>query len=654
MGAEPLASGPVETIGRFRVIRPLGRGAQGVVYLAFDPQLERQVAIKTLPLGADGAADRIDRLMQEARAASRLSHPNIVPVYEVGTDSAVPYVVLEYVEGPTLRQLLSADGAMAPPHAVRIMSQILAGIAHAHSKGLVHGDIKPSNILLSHSGVPRIMDFGVSREARAARMQVPVGTVGYLAPEVFEQHAPDRRADVFALGLIFYEMLTGVRAIRDGNEYSAAYRTLTESIPPPSARKADIDPRLDAIVLRAVERNPDARYPDALAMKEALDRWSTPSTTDAGTGVAAASTHSTVDFLLRRMRHKADFPAFSQRLAAISRLTSDANSIPAQQLANLIVQDFALTGKLLKVANSAAVGAHGRITTISQAVTVLGFDQVRAAATALMLSTAPPDKAMHPGLPEVLIGAFIAGVLGRNLGRMAGLVDVEQMFICAMFSRLGEVLAIYYFPEDYDEIVRITRTQGGSEVTVSRQVLGVGLDELGIGIARSWNFPEAVLHAMRPLPEAGLPAAITDFEKIAHCAGFAREICDAAWRTPAESRAQALGRLVDRFRGTLPNASEHLPALIQHSLDIGKKYCHAVGIDCTGSALIEGLAGWVPRPPEPSTSAPGQTPTSRVESLSGSPRVPQGAPIPASQHGPAVGERTGLKALVSRFWGNKP
>jgi HD-like signal output (HDOD) protein len=496
------------------------------------------------------------------------------------------------------------------------------------------------------------MDFGVSREARAARMQVPVGTVGYLAPEVFEHCAPDRRADVFALGLILSEMLTGERAIRNADEYSAAYRTLNESIPRPSLRKADIDPRLDEIVLRAVERNPEARYPDALAMKEALDRYRVPSPAGARTEIAAAATHSTVDFLLRRMRHKADFPAFSQRIAAISRLTADANSVPAQQLANLIVQDFALTSKLLKAANSAGVGGHGQITNISQAIAMLGVDQVRAIAIGLMLSTPPPGKAMHPGLPEVLIGAFVAGVLGRNLGRMAGLADLEQMFLCAMFSRLGEILAIYYFSEEYDEIVRITRTQSATELSASSQVLGIGLDELGIAIARSWHFPEAVLHAMRPLPEAVLPAATTELEKIAHCAGFAREICDAAWRTPEAVRAQALASLIERFRGTLPSASDHLPALIQHSLDIGKKYCQIVGINCTGSALIEGLAAWVPQRADPSARSPKQTSPSGMGSPSASARdCPESQGSASPPEGPAAA-RTGIRALVTRLWAN--
>jgi hypothetical protein len=259
---------------------------------------------------------------------------------------------------------------------------------------------------------------------------------------------------------------------------------------------------------------------------------------------------------------------------------------------------------------------------------------------------------MHPGLPEVLIGAFIAGVIGRNLGRIAAFTNVEEMFICSMFSRLGEILAIYYFSEDYDEIVRITRTQGESELSASRQVLGIGFDELGIEIARRWNFPETVLHAMRPLPEGVLPAATTELEKIAHCAGFAREICDAAWRTPEAYRAQALARLIERFRATLPRASDHLQALIQHSLDIARKYCQIIGIGSAGSALLEGMAAWVPQAPDPSHTSPEQR-SADCTQRSRSARDSLGTPQPVAESGEAAAPRTGLRAFVTRLWTNR-
>jgi len=586
----------------------LGRGAQGSVFLASDPELGRLVAIKTLTLDGEGGAKRIERLTQEARTASALSHPNLVPVYEVGSHRGMSYVVFEYVEGRTLADLLRADGAMPQSRAVITMSQILAGIAHAHGKALVHGDITPSNILLGSTGVPRITDFGISRDLFSSPSQVPTGTLRYMAPEHFNGGKPDLRADVFALGLVFWEMLVGEPAIGGGNDFAAIYQTLNQPIGKPSSRRADIDPRLDAIVCRAVEKDPEARFPDAAAMKEELDRFRVPTTSVGRMELTHSQTHSTVEFLLRRMRHKSEFPVLSQRFADINRLTGDHSDASLHKLANVVLQDFALTQKLLKVVNSAAFGGNGRITNVSQAILKLGLEQVRVIATGLMLATPPHGRAMHPGLPEVLLGAFVAGVMGRTLGRMAGLKNVEELFICSMFSRLGEILAIYYFAEDYDEIVRVVRTQGVKDSMASREVLGIGFDELGIEVARRWNFPPNVLYAMRELPEGELPAAPTERERIAHCAGFARELCDAAWRTPTAKREDVLSALIARFSATIPSAQSHLAPLIAHALDIGQTYCQVIGLPTSGSALIEGLTGWMPKPDAAPVASPRTAP----------------------------------------------
>lgn len=638
-----------ETIGRFRVVRMLGRGAQGTVFLASDPQLGRLVAIKTLSLTGENGQARMQRLLQEARTASGLSHPNIVPVYEVGMVGEVPYVVFEYVEGRTLHQLLKADGAMPMARAVIVMSQILAGIAQAHGKGLMHGDITPANILVSAAGVPRVTDFGISRERFASPDQAPAGTLRYMAPEHFTGQAPDLRADVFALGLIFWEMLTGEPAISGSDSVSTIYQTLNAAIPLPSAKKPDIDPRVDEIVRRALEKSPEARFRDAAEMKEVLDRFRVPSGSGGTTQLNATATHSTVDFLLRRMRHKADFPVLSQRFHEINRLTSEETDLSLQKLANLVLQDFALTHKLLQLVNSVAYGGNGRVTSVTQAILTLGLEQVRVVATSLMLATPPRGKDIHPGLHEVLLGAFVAGVVGRNLGRMAGLKNVEELFICSMFSRLGEILAIYYFPEDYDEIVRVVRTRELSELAASRDVLGIGFDELGIEVARRWNFPPNVLHAMRALPEGMLPAAPTEKERIAHCAGFARELCDAAWRTPPEQREMVLGQLIERFQATIPKATTHLRPLIEHSLELGRKYCGIIGVDTRGSALIEGLGAWAhPAGPAPQAeAAPPRGPGTREFAATRTQQKLPGIALPAPAAAPRPG---GARSWLRRLW----
>jgi len=601
-----------ETIGRFRIVRMLGRGAQGAVHLASDPELGRLVAIKTLTVSGPDTSERVNRLMREARTASGLSHPNIVPVYEVGLAGEVPYVVFEYVEGHTLRQMLKADGALTTAKAVISMSQILAGIAHAHSKGLVHGDMTPANILFSTTGIPRITDFGIARGLLDFNAEAPSGTVRYMAPEHFNGSKADQRADVFALGLIFWEMLTGEQANPGKDNASAIYRVLNEQIPKPSEKKPGIDPRLDDIVARALEKNPDARFQDAAEMKAMLDKFRVPAAGEGDTQLTTSNMHSTVEFLLRRMRHKSNFPALSQRYAAINQLTAENSDGSVRKLANLVLQDFALTHKLLQLVNSTSYGGNGRVTNVTEAIVKLGMEQVRAIAGSLMLATPPQAKAVHPGLPEVLLGAFIAAVVGRNLGRMAGLQNVEEIFICSMFSRLGEILAIYYLADDYDEVIRAVRTQGVTELAASRTVLGIGFDELGVEVARQWNFPPNVLHAMKALPEGALAAPQTERERIAHAAGFARELCDAAWRTRPEDHTQAMTSLIERFNASIPEASKHLPKLIEHSIDLGRKYCAILGVSTQGSALIEGLQAWAQQPVQiepPPAALPTDAPT---------------------------------------------
>ena len=257
-----------------------------------------------------------------------------------------------------------------------------------------------------------------------------------------------------------------------------------------------------------------------------------------------------------------------------------------------MLQDFALTNKLLRVVNSVAFQGSGRITKVSEAIMKLGLDQMRAIATGLMLATLPPTRTLHPVFPEVILGTFISAVVGRNIGHLADLPNPEEVFICSMFGRLGEILTIYYFPEEYDEIVNNVRTRMTNELCASRTVLGIGFDVLGVEVARRWNFPPNLLYAMRALPEGILAAAATERERIAHCAGFARELCDAAWRAPDSQREWALSSLTERYQATVPRAPKYIRAVIRHALELGQKYCHALNIDPTGSALIEGLAKW--------------------------------------------------------------
>jgi eukaryotic-like serine/threonine-protein kinase len=574
-------------INRFRLLRPLGYGAQGVVYVAHDPQLDRQVAIKTLQLETCDA-NQSEMLVAGARTASSLSHPNIVPVFEVGMHAGEPFVVLEYVEGRTLAALLQADGALPMGRAVVLMSQILAGMAHVHANGLLHGDIKPANILIGANGIPRVTDFGISRRALAAAGEaVTSGTIQYMAPECLSEGRADYRSDVFALGLLFYEMLTGTAAMAGCNEYAQIYRILNETPQAPSVLNPRIDRRLDEIVSKALQRDPEQRYADAAHMKGDLDRFRVPAAST-GTQLNEQAVHSTVEFLLRRMALKSDFPALSGSLNRINQICSQADDGSLKAIADLVMRDFALTQKVLRLVNAAGFGA-GQVTRVSQAITLLGLSRLRAVATALMLANGGRTGPNCPAVAAALTDAFVAGVIARNVGRMAGVDAVEELFICGMFSRLGQLLTLYYLREEHEAIVRRTADEHLDSGAASRAVLGLTFDQFGAAVAQQWNFPRAIVDAMQPLPIGTLDAPGSELDRMWHCAGYARELCKLAREARVEEREAAFAMHRSRFHGTLAVDSQQVRALIAHSVEAASKYTAAAELKGASTATLEGL-----------------------------------------------------------------
>jgi eukaryotic-like serine/threonine-protein kinase len=269
-GPEPVAG---ETfVGRYRVERRLGRGGMGVVYLARDPSLGRPVALKVLSphLGADAAARR--RLVEEARAASALDHPHLATVYEIGeTDDERLFIAMAYYEGETLREKLGG-GSLSVEAAARIAAQVADGLAAAHRSGIVHRDIKPENLICTRGSGVKVVDFGVAKVSGAVLTKAGgrVGTVGYMSPEQTRGEAVDGRADVWALGVVLYEMLTGQRPFR-GDADGAVIHSIRHDDPEPVAGiRPDVPPALAAVVQRSLEKDPARRFGSASEMRDAL------------------------------------------------------------------------------------------------------------------------------------------------------------------------------------------------------------------------------------------------------------------------------------------------------------------------------------------------------------------------------------------------
>jgi serine/threonine protein kinase len=299
------------------------------------------VAIKTSSLGASPDPLLAELLVTTAQTASKLSHPNIVPVFEAGMNGGAPYVVFEYVEGRSLAQILAADGPLTMARAVVMMSQILSGVAQIHERSLIHGDIKPANILVGNGDRARVADFGLLRHEQASDIDQTSGTLRYMAPECFNGGKTDCRRDVYALGLVFYEMLTGRAIVERGTSKEQIERILNETPQPPSAVNPRIAHVIDEVVLKALCKAPSQRYQDAAEMKTALDRIRVTTETRDDIAVSEAAVHSTVEFLLRRMAHKSDFPALSASLTSINQISAEGETASIQALSDKIMRDFA-------------------------------------------------------------------------------------------------------------------------------------------------------------------------------------------------------------------------------------------------------------------------------------------------------------------------
>ena len=221
-------------IGRFDIVRELGRGAQNVVYLARDPQLLREVAIKTLHFTRPDP-EQNQTLLAEARAISQLRHPNLVPVFEAGEEGGDLYLVFEYVAGKTLEKSIREAGKLTASKAASIVGQVLDAIAEAHRHGIVHRDLKPSNILIDDQGRPRVMDFGIAAEVAAKEdgQAGYTGTPSYMAPEYIMERRIGPQADVFAAGLVLFEMIYGRRAVAGRDVYQVMFRLANEDIEVP-------------------------------------------------------------------------------------------------------------------------------------------------------------------------------------------------------------------------------------------------------------------------------------------------------------------------------------------------------------------------------------------------------------------------------------
>jgi serine/threonine-protein kinase len=281
--------------GRYRVLSRIADGGMATVYLALDERLEREVALKVMRPHLAHDETFVSRFRREARSAAALSHPNVVAVFDQGQDDGSVFLAMEYVPGLTLRDVLREEGTLSPRAALDVLDAVLLALAEAHTKGLIHRDVKPENVIINDNGTVKVADFGLARAVSSQTMTsssgVLLGTVAYLSPEQVERGVADARSDVYAAGLMLFEMLTGTKAFTGETPIHVAYQHVHGGVPMPSDRVPGLPPALDELVAVATARDPDERPTDAadfLTLVRRTRATLTPTVLDARPDGAAA------------------------------------------------------------------------------------------------------------------------------------------------------------------------------------------------------------------------------------------------------------------------------------------------------------------------------------------------------------------------------
>ncbi|MEW6313543.1 MAG: HDOD domain-containing protein [Pseudomonadota bacterium] len=580
-------------IGRFKVHKILGKGVQGTVYLAEDTHLKRLVAIKTLQISgpAEGRASRVRSLLDEALISGKLQHPNVVTLYDAGEEGNTPFLVFEYVKGTPLSNLILQEGRLDREQAVKITIQVLDALQFAHQNQVVHRDIKPSNILVTENGTARVMDFGIAQHfsTAAAGNEKLFGTPSYMAPEYIEQKIFRPSADVFAASMVLYEMLTGSPAACCETATQTLHKILNAEFTPPSDNNADVDQKLDQIVLKALSKRPEARHGSAEKLADALRGYLDP---EVDLHQSSETRQAVLEFLMRRMRTKSDFPMMSSTMSAVNKATS-SDGTAVTELAEVIMKDFALTNKLLKLVNSSSYSQYGgRIRTVSRAIIVLGVQALRNIASSLALYGHLQNKTIASHLKDQAIASYFSSLFAREISQRSGIGDPEEAYLCAMFHNLGKLLATFYFHEEMLEIKHLMRQKNLDEETASAAILGISYEELGVGVARSWNLPGKIINSMTRIERGKSKQALLQEDKLRVLAEFACETCNIICTAPPDKQLAMLAETTNRYAPVTDLSPQDTIGLAGETIKRLLGEIAVLGFETQRSELCDRLRNW--------------------------------------------------------------
>jgi len=305
------------------------------------------------------------------------------------------------------------------------------------------------------------------------------------------------------------------------------------------------------------------------------------------------SIHGTVEFLMRRMHHKGDFPTFSQQIIEINNKLASLTAIHLSstgELANIILKNFSLTNKLLRVVNSASYGnISGKVATVSKAVFLLGFEKVRMIAAALMIFEHFQNRTEIAELEEAISAAYMSGVMAMDIAEEMNLGRKEEAFICAMLFHLGKILVICYFPEEYREIRNRMLAKNLAEDSAVRSVLGISYKELGMAISTSWNFPDKIVQSMVDLPPGEIKSPKNEQEILRHLANYSNELCDIVINTREGEMLQFLDGFSHRYQYTIPMTSQQVIKLFNSATANVDRYSEFVRINPKSDSFMKKL-----------------------------------------------------------------
>lgn len=562
----------------------LGSGMQGQVYLCWDPELERNVAVKIINAGSDYDAQDRAEIVDEARLAARLSHPNVVPIFEAGMHKNSPVLIFEYVEGVSLRHYAEHHGAFSETEALSLVMGIAAGMQCAHEQGVAHLDLSPNNVMVDGENRPRVMDFGLARlisKTVTNEEDIISGTPRYMSPEHFSSQPLSAATDVFSLGLITYELLTAKHAL-DAPTVDAMVGVICKvDVDWAALAQANISPEVIALIRDMLHPDPVCRIKDGGELVAVMqDIFAIKASEEKG--------KLTLDFLLRRLKRRPEFPVFSQSIIEVNRLTEEDSVAGYEQVSAVILRDFSLTNRVMKIANSAFFdrGSEG-VKTVSQAIARLGLNLVRMISNGLMMFDQAEGR--DPKLNDALVKSFIAALLARHLASQTNRRLAEEAFVCGLFHQLGSHLLMFYLEHEAEDVE--TLINSGIDIEqAERQILSTTTASLGQAIAAKWHFPDSIINCMSKVTKGASFSPEKNHDIVFLVVNFAHEACSLVHLAKPDSHIVAdTELLIERYSNIYHGDSGDLVQLLKAALEKFSQLSPALGINVSDSVICNKL-----------------------------------------------------------------